>query len=223
MADFTADVFSNSQFSGMKRLLMTVLAIACFGFANAQQDAVIEKIHNTNEQYKTVSCDFTQVKTMAMVDQKVESAGTLYFNRADKLKMDYNNPKGNLLLISGESLLMIQGNRKNDFNTKQNAQMRNLKNTLLLSIAGDVNGVAKENGAEIAFSETADYYVFVLTKTDKQVKSRMSKLELSYSKKDCSLCVMRMEEPNGNYTIYDTPVKTFNVEIPAGTFDKPKK
>ncbi len=191
--------------------------------ANAQSEAVIEKIGKANEQYKTVSCNFKQTKVMAMVDQKIESEGVLYFNRADKLKMDYTTPAGNLLLVSGESLLMVQNGKKNDFNTKQNAQMRNLKNTLLLSIAGDINGVATENGASIEFSETADYYKFVITKTDKQVKSRMSKLELSYSKKDCSLCVMRMEEPNGNYTIYDTPVKTFNVEIPAGTFDKPKK
>ncbi len=207
----------------MKRILLSILLMTAFGFANAQKDAAIDKILKTNEKYQTVSCDFTQVKTMAMVDQKIESAGTLYFNRADKLKMDYTNPKGNLLLISGESLLMIQNGRKNDFNTKQNAQMRNLKNTLLLSIAGDVAAVAKENGAEIEFTETADYYTFVLTRTDKHVKSRMSKLELSYSKTDCSLCVMKMEEPNGNNTVYNTPVKTFNPEIPAGTFDKPKK
>ena len=108
----------------MKRILLSILLMTAFGFANAQKDAAIDKILKTNEKYQTVSCDFTQVKTMAMVDQKIESAGTLYFNRADKLKMDYTNPKGNLLLISGESLLMIQNGRKNDFNTKQNAQRK---------------------------------------------------------------------------------------------------
>lgn len=207
----------------MKHLLTVIILLATFGFANAQKDAAIDKILKTNEKYQTISCDFKQTKTMAMVDQKIESEGTLYFVRADKLKMDYSSSKGNLLLISGESLLMIQNGRKNDFNTKQNAQMRNLKNTLLLSIAGDVAAVATENGATVEFAETADYYTFVLTRTDKSVKSRMSKLELSYSKTDCSLCVMKMEEPNGNYTVYDTPVKTFNPEIAAGTFDKPKK
>lgn len=207
----------------MKHLLTAIILLSTFGFANAQKDAAIDKILKTNEKYQTINCDFKQTKTMAMVDKKIESEGVLYFNRADKLKMDYSNPAGNLLLISGESLLMIQNGRKNDFNTKQNAQMRNLKNTLLLSIAGDVNAVAAENGATIEFTETADYYTFVLTRTDKSVKSRMSKLELSYSKTDCSLCVMKMEELNGNNTVYNTPVKTFNPQIPAGTFDKPKK
>ena len=207
----------------MKHFLTAIILFATFVSAFAQKDAAIDKILKTNEKYLTISCDFKQTKTMAMVDKKIESEGVLYFNRADKLKMDYSNPAGNLLLISGESLLMIQNGRKNDFNTKQNAQMRNLKNTLLLSIAGDVAAVATENGATIEFTETADYYTFVLTRTDKSVKSRMSKLELSYSKTDCSLCVMKMEEPNGNFTVYDTPVKTFNPEIAAGTFDKPKK
>ena len=207
----------------MKQLFTAIILLATFGIANAQKDAAIDKILKANEKYQTISCDFKQTKTMAMVDKKIESEGVLYFNRADKLKMDYSSPKGNLLLISGESLLMIKNGRKNDFNTKQNAQMRNLKKTLLLSIAGDVAAVATENGATIEFTETADYYTFVLTRIDKSVKSRMSKLELSYSKTDCSLCVMKMEEPNGNNTVYNTPVKTFNLEIPAGTFDKPKK
>ena len=207
----------------MKRIFLSILMAISFGFVNAQQDVAIDKILKTNEQYKTISCNFKQTKTMAMVDQKIESEGTLYFNRADKLKMDYNNPQGNLLLINGESLLMIQGIHRNDFNTKQNAQMRNLKNTLLLSIAGDVKAVAAENGAEIKYSESDEYYIFVITKTNKQIKSRMTCLELKYSKKDCSLCVMKMEEPNGNYTIYDTPIKTFNPEISVSTYDKPKK
>jgi len=207
----------------MKRIFLSILMATSFGFVNAQQDVAIDKILKTNEQYKTISCNFKQTKNMAMVDQKIESEGTLYFNRADKLKMDYNNPQGNLLLINGESLLMIQGKHRNDFNTKQNAQMRNLKNTLLLSIAGDVKAVAAENGAEIKYSESDEYYIFVITKTNKQIKSRMTCLELKYSKKDCSLCVMKMEEPNGNYTIYDTPIKTFNPEISVSTYDKPKK
>ena len=71
----------------MKHLLTAIILLAAFGFANAQKDAAIDKILKANEKYQTVSCDFTQVKTMAMVDQKIESAGTLYFNRADKLKM----------------------------------------------------------------------------------------------------------------------------------------
>ncbi|MBO7432943.1 MAG: outer membrane lipoprotein carrier protein LolA [Salinivirgaceae bacterium] len=92
----------------MKHLLTAIILLATFGFANAQKDAAIDKILKTNEKYQTISCDFKQTKTMAMVDKKIESEGVLYFNRADKLKMDYSNPAGNLLLISGESLLMIQ-------------------------------------------------------------------------------------------------------------------
>lgn len=207
----------------MKRLFLFISLFVVTFVANAQHDVVIQKIKSANEQYKTVTCNFTQSKTMAMVDKVINSEGVLFFNRADKLKMDYTTPQGNLLLITGESLVMVQGNKKNDFNTKQNAQMRNLKNTLLFSIAGDVDAVAKENGANVEFAETSDYYKFVLVKADKQVKSRMTTLELSYSKNDYSLCVMVMEEANGTRTTYNTPVKMFNKPIDETVFEKPKK
>lgn len=86
--------------------------------------------------------------------------------------------------------------------------MATLKNTLLLSVGGDVQGVANENNASVKFEETPQYYIFTLTK-GKGAKSQYVELVLSYSKKDLSLCIMKMIEPNGNYTVYETPVKEF--------------
>ena len=87
--------------------------------------------------------------------------------------------------------------------------MATLKNTLLLSIGGDVQGVANENRAQITFEETPKYYIFTLAK-GKGAKSQYVELVLSYSKKDLSLCIMKMVEGNGNYTVYETPYKEFN-------------
>mgnify|MGYP003297370487 CR=1 FL=1 len=79
----------------------------------------------------------------------------------------------------------------------------------LYSVGGDVNGVIAETNAQVKFEETPQYYIFTLTK-GKGAKSQYVELVLSYSKKDLSLCVMKIFEPNGNYTVYETPVKKFN-------------
>ncbi|MCQ2375614.1 MAG: outer membrane lipoprotein carrier protein LolA [Salinivirgaceae bacterium] len=205
-----------------KITLLMLLVSATFASMAQSADEIIAKILKANEKYNTVSCQFTQTKKMAMMDKEVVNSGDLYFNRADKLCMKYTNPEGNLLLITGESLLIISGDRRNDFNTKNNVQMRTLKNTLLMSIAGDVNAVAAENATKAEFSQSADYYIFTMQK-EKGSKSKMTKMVLSYSKKDLTLCSLVMEENNGNVTTYDTKSKVFNPNINESVYAKPVK
>ena len=146
---------------------------------------------------------------MAMMEKELKSEGNFSYERPSKLKMEYTTPAGDLLQIDGDALTMISGKQKRNSNVKGDGRMATLKNTLLLSVAGDVQGVANENKAQITFEETPKYYIFTLAK-GKGAKSQYVELVLSYSKKDLSLCIMKMIEGNGNYTVYETPVKEFN-------------
>ncbi len=197
------------------RKFITCIAIlfAAVFSANAQNspecDAAIAKIAQANEKYSTVTCKFTKTTNMVMMEKELKSEGNLTYTRPDKLKMEYTTPAGDLLEINGDALKMISGKQKRNQNVKGDGRMATLKNTLLLSIGGDVAGVAAETNATVKFEETPQYYIFTLSK-GKGAKSQYVELVLSYSKKDFSLCVMKMVEPNGNYTVYDTPVKNFN-------------
>ncbi len=195
----------------MKKFILSLVALmVSIGiYAQTTQQQAIEKIASANAKYTSVTCPFTKTAHMAMMEKALVSKGKLTFSRPDKLKMEYSEPAGNLLDINGDSFVMVNGKRKMNLNTRNDNRYANLKNTLLLSVGGDVQGVANENNAEIKYLETPKYYVFILTK-GKGAKSQYVKLELSYSKKDFSLCVMKMEEANGNYTVYDTPVKEFS-------------
>ncbi|MBQ3175999.1 MAG: outer membrane lipoprotein carrier protein LolA [Bacteroidales bacterium] len=195
----------------MKKIFITMIAallcsIGAFAQYAPECKAAIDKIAATNAKFTTVTCPFTQTKHMVMMENELVSKGNLTYTRPDGLKMEYTSPAGDLLEISGDNITMVRGKRTNKISTKTDSRMGNLKNTLLLSVGGDVDGVVKENAAEVQFIETPQYYVFILTK-GKGAKSQYVKLELSYSKKDHTLCVMKMEEANGNFTVYDTPVK----------------
>ena len=189
------------------------MAFAAVFAANAQNtpecDAAIAKIAQANANYKTVTCKFSKTANMVMMEKELKSEGNLSYERPSKLKMEYTTPAGDLLQIDGDALTMISGKQKRNSNVKGDGRMATLKNTLLLSIGGDVQGVANENKAKIVFEETPKYYIFTLTK-GKGAKSQYVELVLSYSKTDLSLCIMKMIEGNGNYTVYETPVKEFN-------------
>ena len=197
----------------MKRFFtcIAILFAAVFA-ANAQItpecDAAIAKIAQANAKFNTVTCKFTKTANMVMMEKELKSEGNLTYIRPDKLKMEYTTPAGDLLEINGDALTLISGKQKRNSNVKGDGRMATLKNTLLLSVGGDVQGVANENNASVKFEETPQYYIFTLNK-GKGAKSQYVELVLSYSKKDLSLCIMKMVEPNGNYTVYETPVKEF--------------
>ena len=195
----------------MKRILFTLTAVVLTTIGALAQytpecKAAIDKIAAANAKYTTVTCPFTQTKHMVMMENELVSKGNLTYNRPDGLKMEYTSPSGDLLQIEGENIVMVRGKKTTKISTKSDSRMANLKNTLLMSVGGNIDGVAKENSAEVQFLDTPKYYVFMISK-GKGAKSQYVKLELSYSKKDFTLCLMKMEEANGNFTVYETLAK----------------
>lgn len=195
----------------MKRILFTLTAVVLTTIGALAQytpecKAAIDKIAAANAKYTTVTCPFTQTKHMVMMENELVSKGNLTYNRPDGLKMEYTSPAGDLLQIEGDNIVMVRGKKSTKISTKADSRMANLKNTLLMSVGGNIDGVAKENSAEVKFLDTPKYYVFMISK-GKGAKSQYVKLELSYSKKDFTLCLMKMEEANGNFTVYETLAK----------------
>ena len=192
----------------MKRIVMTIAAVALATVGALAQytpecKAAIEKIAAANEKFTTVNCPFTQTKHLVMMENELVNKGNLTYTRPNALKMEYTSPAGDLLEVDGDNIIMVRGKKRTQISTKADSRMANLKNTLLMSIGGDIEGVAKENSAEVKFLDTPKYYVFMISK-GKGAKSQYVKLELSYSKKDLTLCIMKMEEANGNFTVYET-------------------
>jgi hypothetical protein len=86
-------------------------------------------------------------------------------------------------------------------NIKAGSPMLTLKNTLVMCMAGDVQGVANENGATLSYANNGGHE-FTLTKDLKKGEKGYSKIVLVYDPQSYVLTQMTMVEGNGNYTIY---------------------
>lgn len=208
---------------GAAILCATSLFIISGNFEAAAQAGnksdIMAKIAKTNATYKTVIAPFTQVKSMKGVKKDIVNQGTLYFNRAtNQLNMQYSKPAKNQTLITGDKLILITGGTRESYNTKTDPSMSTLKWTLLYCIGGEIEKAAKENSATINLLSTDKYYTFELL-IGKQIKGGWAKLELSYSKTDHTLCIMKMIEKNGNSVTYNTPQKELNAALEAGIFN----
>jgi len=208
---------------------LAAIILMCGIFASVparsqSKDQVMATIQKTNEKYKTVTSSCTQVKTMKGMKKNVTNQGSMFFVRAtNQMKMQFVNhkerkDKDNQLIINGDKVTMINGGARNVFNTKSDQNMKVLQWTLLYCIRGQVAEAAKLNKSEVSMTTTDKYYVFNMD-VAKNAKGRWKHLEASYSKKDKSLCILKLEEKNGNTTTYNTLEKDFNGVITSDIFN----
>ena len=134
----------------------------------------------------------------------------------------YKAPSTDLLIINGNDFYMIRGKKTNKFNIEKNKTMRSLRNTLLYCVHGKPMVLATENGAEITAGKKANEYEVVLVSTKKTPRS-YAKIVLVYDLKSKLLTKMRMDEYNGNSTLYEMNNLKTNGNIDTKVFDIPEK
>lgn len=185
----------------MKKIISIIIALATSVCVFATEDALMSSIKKANSAHDKYSCPFEQAKYMKMMINPIESAGTAYMQGADNMSMIYTKPEGDLLVIADGQFVMINRGKTRKHNVKEGSQMRTLRNTLLLSMRGDINGIAEETNSTVSYTSTSKTDDYEITRKE-QVKIGYNKIKLSFDKSTHLLVEMIMEEPNGNYTIY---------------------
>lgn len=184
----------------MKKLsiLLGVMLISVMGIAQDIPAAIL-KLHKAGEK---VECSFQEAEVMPKLKKETKKAGKLVFEAPETLKMTYTDPEGDYKHIGPNEFTICQAGKVQKLPIK-NAESRIaiLRKTLLLAMAGKVQEVADLNKAAIACVEKGGQYICTLTN---QAKAGVNLLELIYDKKSGALISLRLQEANGNYTVYST-------------------
>ncbi|MDR2038538.1 MAG: outer membrane lipoprotein carrier protein LolA [Bacteroidales bacterium] len=209
----------------MKNFILLVFIIfgSVYGRAQEISDAdsrIVEKIKQANTQYKTITCDFRQIKHMSIIGEKIKSNGLFYYDKPDQMAMYYEDPAGDLMLIDEDKFVMVAGGKWNETTSKSNAKMRGMKTILSACLQGDV----KQMGAEKIVCEETDQYYVVTADIDKKAnKSNIVKVIMSFDKNGSILSTFQTIEPDGSYNIYELINQKFNQPINEDVFQPSKK
>lgn len=210
----------------MKNLYMTIILASCLGvttcYAQKISDddkVVVEKIQQANTKYTGIVSRFKQTKHISVLGEDALSEGNFYYTKPNKLSMQYDQPAGDLMLLNGEQFVMVNAGKRMVTSAKANGKMRSMKNVLSNCLAGDVMQL---NADAITCEETKKYIV-VTAEFAKGVKNIYKKVVLSFEKSDSSISILRTEEKDGSYTVYELTGKEFNTSIDDIIFQTPNK
>ena len=198
-------------------IVMAMFAVVAF----ADNDAILSKIKTANTSYKTIESSFKEVKQLKANGKSTEKSGTIYFSASDKMAMHYKND-GEKFIINGTSVYVKRDGETKRYNTTKTKRVRNLVSTLLCSVQGKIEELCETVSATNTCVEKGDSYIVTINATKKSAKG-YTKIELTYSKKDCVLCKMVTTENTGDVTTYTMSATKKNIAIADSQFAIPKK
>ena len=168
----------------MKKLLILLALLACGLSATAQE----------------MSCTFTQKKTIKATKKVIPGEGTITFTAPDQLKMMYDVPEGEYLIIDGMTMKSCVKGKVVTFDTTKNPRMRKMRNTLLNCITGDYEKAAEENDASLIVEQKGDVKTVTIM-AKKQQPTGYAHIIIDYNKKGLPVR-MALDEFTGILTEY---------------------
>ena len=168
----------------MKKLLIFLFFLACGLSAGAQE----------------MSCTFVQKKTLKATNKVIPGEGKITFTAPDQLKMMYDVPEGEYLIIDGMELKSCASGRTVTFDTTKNPRMRKMRNTLLNCITGAYETAAQENDATLIVEQKGDLKT-VSMMAKKQQPTGYARIIIDYNKKGLPVRMV-LDEFTGIVTEY---------------------
>ena len=157
---------------------------------------------------ESIESDFTQVKYLDVFDEKVTSKGKFYYQKSNKICMEYFRPMDYLIVINGSKLKIVSDGKKSIMNLSSNKMIAQMQDMLTACMIGDLSKMS--SNYQLEYFEDARYYLVKIKPTNKAVQAYIAGIEIYLDKKDMSVHKLRLSETATNYTEYEFYNKKFN-------------
>lgn len=146
---------------------------------------------------KTISSDFTQVKQMKMLQDKVSSKGKFYFMQPDKIRIEYTSPFQYLLVMAGGNVLVNDGHKTTRMNIRNNDAMQSVNQVLMDCMRGSV---FTNKDFSATASESVKQYKIGLKPKSEDVKRILAGIDIYLDKSNMQVIRLVMKEKSGDET-----------------------
>lgn len=138
------------------------------------------------EPVTSLSFDFVQTKTSAMLTEKVVATGCMSYTAPDKVRWEYKTPTQTV------------------FDSTAGGRNRSFKNfsSLISTLVGGGSFKSDDN-FNVSIEETTDSWKVTMKPVRKDLKQMFSSLRLTLSKPDSIVRIIEIEERGGDTTVIE--------------------
>lgn len=199
----------------MKRILISLTLLFASVAAFAQSGTVIlDKIKEANKSLTTITSDFKQTMHLTFMDEDVLSNGKFYYRKPDRMLLKYSQPEGEMMLIKGDEITMVMMDQHTKVSAKSDPAIELIHTIFSSCLEGDAR---KIKDATVDAVEKGDFYEVTITIQGDRARN-MKAVQVRYDKKEMALSLLRTEDPDGGYTVYELTGKKLNQPIAEEVF-----
>lgn len=186
------------------------------GFTALNGTAALQSALNKSAQTtKSISSDFTQVKHMKMLNDKVNSKGKFYYKQQDKVRIEYLSPFQYLLVMNGGMIAVKENGKVSKINTRNSQTMRSVNNIMMDCMRGTVFN--NKDFSVKAFSSASEY-LLTLSPVSQTVKGLFKAIDVYISRSDNQVVKLVMTENGGDHTEMIFSNRKLNTDLADALF-----
>lgn len=164
----------------------------------AQKDEIVSKITEASSNMNSMQCDFTQVKELSFMDDKVTSEGKMFYKKTNKVRWEYTKPYKYVFSIDGEHVRMTSGDKTNKVPVNSSKMFGEISKVMVGGVSG--SGLVDSPDFDTQFQVGKDDYKIVLKPKKKEMKDLFSMVQVQIGKSDNRIRSVEMVEQSGDKT-----------------------
>lgn len=180
-------------------VLLTAVSAAVAGpLSAARQQEVVAQINRTAAATKHISCQFTQVKHLHMLNDRLEAKGRMYFSQPNKLRWEYTTPYQYLFILSGSKVYVGSNGRHDVIDTDQNRVFKEIARIMMSTVTGTALSNTKDFAVSV--SDNGQQWQVTLTPKKGDLRKMFRSIVLDFAKSTSLVQALTINEKNGDHT-----------------------
>jgi outer membrane lipoprotein-sorting protein len=207
------------------------LALLCllFRFLNCEGQYTGYSLMNHPETFKksfaeatvaveSIQSDFKQEKTLSLLSENINATGKFWYQKNDKLRMEYRQPYNYLMILNGGKIFIKEGQKENKISANSNKVFQQVNRILIDCVAGRM---LENPDFQSRIFESSGFFLVELKPEVKNLKELYKNINIVIDKKDYTAAAIEMFELSGDKTIIRFQNKELNAHIPDTVFNIP--
>jgi len=186
------------------------------GFAATANTAVLQQsLAKATAATQSISSDFSQVKHMKMLNDKVSSKGKFYYKKDNRIRIEYTTPFKYLVVMNGSSVTVKDDQKTNRISTRSSKAMQSANRIMMDCMTGNVYN---NKDFSVKTFESKSQYLLQLSPLTASMKGMFSRIDVFIEKSDYSVTKLQLNENGGDYTEMSFLNKKKNVSLDDALF-----
>ena len=165
----------------------------------AEAKVMVVEISKTAASIRTLACNFTQVKTLSFLNDKMTSQGRMCYDASGKLRWEYTSPYTYTFILNGQQVHIQSGKNRQTIDIRQSRLFQGIAQVMMNSVMG--RNLTSNKDFACTFFTQGDVWVADLVPQRKEMKQMFSTIRLRFDSKRRMVSQVEMNEKRGDVTV----------------------